>query len=57
MSLTEYVVNVCPVCASSVVGFVLEKTSQQPERKETKCVFCHKKRYCDVYRLKAEKEE
>lgn len=57
MSQTEYVVNVCPVCASSVVGFVLEKTSLQPERKETKCVFCHKKRYCDVYRLKAEKEE
>jgi hypothetical protein len=55
MSRSEYIVDVCHECAKSVLGFSFEKLS--PGVKEKKCAFCHKKRYCDVYRVKAEKEE
>ena len=55
MSASEFILDICPICAATLLGFTLEKVA--PQVKETKCAFCKKKRHCDIYRVKAEKED
>ena len=54
MSQAIYLLNICPMCQATAVGFEIVPISK-PIR-DTKCAFCKKKKECETCRVKAIKE-
>lgn len=52
---TEYILEVCPLCASTIVGFNMLKLSTAMHT--AKCAYCRKKKECDTYRVWAIRKE